>query len=419
MPRLPRIYIENSLYYITSRGNQAESIFRDKEDYMMYLELLKKYKEQHSFRLFAFTLMPQQLNLLLEVEEGSTISAIMHDVTSNYTKYFNNRYQRQGHLFQARFKSAIIEKGPYLLSTISYMHLLPMQFGLSKNPESYAYTSLAYYLDKPAAETANSFSLINLLDLKEETQEVAAALSRIAPDKKGYADFFANLPQAEMQELAHRLRRGGVVGSTQFLEKVEEILNNRAATQEQEAEQLGEAEKKAPSLKPLVSLVSVALLFGVAAGILYIQKTNIFKKEKIAQPLAPAQKDIIKVGVPQDKEGLILTDLNGTEWSILLKSESGNTPAQNYYDKLEFNNGQVSSKIMSEKGFSPSNYMLKVKDDGTFSWETMQRNSSGEISFWRGETDTSGKMNGVFSRKSQGSEAQDFSFSSIQYIYRR
>ena len=103
MPMLPRIYIEGSLYYVTSMGNHGENIFRDKEDYMTYLELLKKYKEQDGYKLFSFVLMPQQLNLLIEATEQATISTIMHDIASSYTKYFNNRYQRKGHLFQERF----------------------------------------------------------------------------------------------------------------------------------------------------------------------------------------------------------------------------------------------------------------------------------------------------------------------------
>ena len=54
MPRLPRIYLEKALYYVTSRGDYSQDIFKDREDYKMFLELLKKYKGQYGFKLFAF-----------------------------------------------------------------------------------------------------------------------------------------------------------------------------------------------------------------------------------------------------------------------------------------------------------------------------------------------------------------------------
>ena len=64
----------------------------------MYLDLIKKYKDQYGFKIFSYILMPNQLSLLLELKEETTISVIMHDLTSSYTKYYNSRYNRKGHL---------------------------------------------------------------------------------------------------------------------------------------------------------------------------------------------------------------------------------------------------------------------------------------------------------------------------------
>lgn len=419
MPRLPRIYIEDSLYYITSRGSQAEGIFRDKEDYMIYLELLKKYKEQHGFKLFSFALMPQQLNMLLEVKEGmpqgGTISDIMHDITSSYTKYYNNRYQRQGHLFQARFKSAIVEKGPYLLSTISCLHLLPVQLGLSNDPSSYPYSSYSLYLDNPSLPAQTVASLKNIINLKEEINEVNALVNRIAKQNSA-AEFFNSLPKQETDELSRRLQRARIVGSQRFLDKVEEILDNRSASQEQEVE-AGEGERKF-RFKPLVSVVSIALLFGATAAVVYIQKNTLVKKEKAVTKSAQQQVTSTPLSAAVTTRPLI-TELDGSEWSIQVKSASENAQPETFYDKLQFRDGQVTSKVMSEKGFGSSNYTLKTREDGTFSWETMQRDASGEISFWQGETDLQGRMSGTFSRKSKEGQEQVFSFASVEYIYRR
>jgi REP element-mobilizing transposase RayT len=387
-------------------GNHGENIFREKEDYMIYLELLKKYKEQDGFKLFSFVMMPQQLNLLIEATEKATISTIMHDIASSYTKYFNNRYQRKGHLFQERFKSVIVEKEPYLLSMVSYMHMAPVSKGLAQDPSLYPYSSHFIYLDSQVGNTEAGM-LKDRLNLNEEAKEVTEAIAKFWPDKKSFSEFFASLPQKELKELGDRLHRSSILGSGQFLEKVRAQMNSRT---EQPQEEAAPIEEKKSNLVPVLSVSAVVLLVG-AVTLLYIYNTNILRKEKTA-----VSRNKISLPAQTPENALLLTELDGTEWTIQVRSASG---GQTYYDKLEFKQGEVSSKTMSEKGFNPSRYNLKIREDGTFTWETMQRSGSGEISFWRGETDTAGKMSGGFSRQPQGEQAQDFSYSSLQYIYRR
>ena len=148
MPRLPRIYIKETLYYITCRGIHNQNIFKDQEDYRMFLELLKKYQQQYGIRLFSFVLLPDHLHLLLEVTgEDNDISGFMHSLNNTYTKYFNGRYERKGHLFQGRFKAALVEKEPNLTTLTAYMHLNPKRLHLANDPKDYPYSSCGYYLN--------------------------------------------------------------------------------------------------------------------------------------------------------------------------------------------------------------------------------------------------------------------------------
>jgi len=103
MPRLPRIQIEGAIYYVTSKGLAGQNVFKEEPDYEMYLNLIKKYKGQYKFRLFSYCLAPDQLHLLIETREDATLSEIMHDLNSMYTKYFNSRYGRSGPLFESHW----------------------------------------------------------------------------------------------------------------------------------------------------------------------------------------------------------------------------------------------------------------------------------------------------------------------------
>src|SRR3989338_5797134 len=146
MPRLPRINLEGAIYYVTSKSAQNEALFKDGADYKMYLELLTKYKTEHKFKLFSYCLLPERLELLIETSDDATISEVMHDLNSLYTKYFNGRYLRKGHLFEARFKSVLVEKADYLLKMTRHIHQLPGDVF-----KDYPYTSYHLYIDAPSS----------------------------------------------------------------------------------------------------------------------------------------------------------------------------------------------------------------------------------------------------------------------------
>ena len=93
MPRPPRVYIDEALYYVTNQGIPGQNIFNDKEDYLMYAEILNKYKAQHHFKLFAFSLLPSGIHLLLETNPQATLSDIMHNITSSYIKFYNRKFE--------------------------------------------------------------------------------------------------------------------------------------------------------------------------------------------------------------------------------------------------------------------------------------------------------------------------------------
>lgn len=207
MAKIPRTHIEGAVYYVTSRGDNEEVIFKDNEDYQRYLELLKKYKEQYGFKLFAFVLMPNHLHLLIELKEGLTISDIMHDLNSNYTKYFNGKYERKGHLFQERYKLVLLEKESYLLPVSSYIYLNPLKLGLINEISEYPYSSYLYYIGKGKE-----------LDLAEEIKVIRQKLGM-----RSYEELLRGVSKEEMEALGKDLAKEQIMGSGEFRKKVEEL----------------------------------------------------------------------------------------------------------------------------------------------------------------------------------------------------
>lgn len=164
-----KVYIENGYYHIYNRGVDKRTIFEDKEDYVVFLHFLKRYLTEQipspdkisptwridlfdKVKLLAYCLMPNHFHLLLKQTEKKAITDFMRALANSYVRYFNEKYERQGTLFQGIFKGVLIENDNYLLHLTRYIHLNPLEVqppngcNLFKNLSEYSYSSYGEYL---------------------------------------------------------------------------------------------------------------------------------------------------------------------------------------------------------------------------------------------------------------------------------
>lgn len=71
--------------------------------------------------ILAFSLMPNHLHLILRQTKENGIVNFMKKVNGGYAKYFNEKYNRKGHLFN-KFKAVHIEDDDQLKNTFVYVH---------------------------------------------------------------------------------------------------------------------------------------------------------------------------------------------------------------------------------------------------------------------------------------------------------
>jgi len=154
-------YGEGEFYHVYNRGVNKQVIFNDKEDYAVFMNLLKRYLddqvsidnrgnvyENYSDRveLLAFCLMPNHFHMLLHLKEGTDgITELMRKVSGSYTTYYNKRHNRVGHLFQGVFKASRISDDSYLSHISRYIHLNP------KNHLSWSYSSYPLFIGSATA----------------------------------------------------------------------------------------------------------------------------------------------------------------------------------------------------------------------------------------------------------------------------
>lgn len=154
-----KIDLHDSYYHVYARGHGRQSIFRDDEDFEMFLGLFERHLSvepkanttgrvyphlRGDVSLLCYCLMSNHFHLLLYQKTEGSMSRLMRGVMTSYSMYFNKKYQQSGALFESRYKASRISSDPYLLHISRYIHLNP------KDWMAYPYSSIhAYYLSPP------------------------------------------------------------------------------------------------------------------------------------------------------------------------------------------------------------------------------------------------------------------------------
>ena len=110
------------------------------------MEILKECKERSGFELYAFCLMTNHVHMLLR-EIGEPLEVIFKRIGNRYVYWYNEKYQRVGHLFQDRFRSEAVEDESYFLTVLRYIIQNPMKAGMEKAPGTYRWTSFQAYAE--------------------------------------------------------------------------------------------------------------------------------------------------------------------------------------------------------------------------------------------------------------------------------
>ena len=146
MPRGARVLSKSGYYHVVNRGVGRQILFEDEEDYLRFLDTMRRYLKEEPFELIAYCLMENHFHLLLHT--GDKLERIMKRLSCSYAYYFNEKYEREGHLFQDRFRSEPITDDSYLLAAVRYIHNNPVKAGICSR-EEYPWSSWHEYTDRP------------------------------------------------------------------------------------------------------------------------------------------------------------------------------------------------------------------------------------------------------------------------------
>ena len=122
------------------------NIFRHRDDYEYFEELMCFHMKSYGITLHNYCLMSNHYHLLIETSTDN-LSKFMRQLNMNYAIYFNKKYKRVGHLWQGRFKSWFVTNEAYFYTLMRYIEQNPLKANIVQELEAYPYSSYNYFLD--------------------------------------------------------------------------------------------------------------------------------------------------------------------------------------------------------------------------------------------------------------------------------
>ncbi len=140
MPRAPRIQFPGATYHVTTRGVRKAPIFTDTRDRLRFGQLLTGVVDRFDWRCHAYCWMTNHFHLLVETPNGD-ISSGMQRLNGMYAQWFNWRHGFEGHLFDRRFGSVLVEDESHLLELTRYIVLNPVRAAACEHPGEWRWSS--------------------------------------------------------------------------------------------------------------------------------------------------------------------------------------------------------------------------------------------------------------------------------------
>lgn len=159
-------FVNEYFYHIYNRGSEKRQIFGSRRDYQRFIKTINyyqflgpkpKFSHYSEFQTFkpdptkkivdinCFCLMPNHFHFLLKQLVDGGITEFVSKVSNSYTKYYNTKYNRVGPLLQGEFKSVLVESGEQLIHLSRYIHLNPRVSLVTKDLDSYDWSSYREY----------------------------------------------------------------------------------------------------------------------------------------------------------------------------------------------------------------------------------------------------------------------------------
>lgn len=154
-----RNFVAGNVYHVLNRGVDKRKIFLDDKDRFRFIHDLFEFNNKELLsnsgyffsrrqtnsidiarryigserkprellvEILAFSLMPNHYHMLLKPKFDDALPYFMKRLNMGYAKYFNEKYDRAGTLFQGRYKAVPVTEDSHFIHLPYYIHFNPL-----------------------------------------------------------------------------------------------------------------------------------------------------------------------------------------------------------------------------------------------------------------------------------------------------
>ena len=207
MPRMSRLVVPGYPHHVTQRGGRRQTTFFCTEDYRVYRQLLANAREGAGISVWAYCLMPNHVHLIVVPSHGDSLAAFFREAHRRYTRRVNLREGWQGHLWQERFHSSVMDEA-HLLAAVRYTELNPVRAGLCEHAADWAWSSVH------AHQAGSDDTLVTVRPMLDRIHDWQRYLqTEIFP--------------AELEAIRRNAKTGRPLGGDDFVRQLENLTGRR------------------------------------------------------------------------------------------------------------------------------------------------------------------------------------------------
>lgn len=225
------LFVNRGIYHVYNRGVDKRQIFLDDADRVRFLNGLILFNdhgrrkdfsiksianvrpsENPCVEVIAYCLMPNHYHFMLKQIVDGGVAEFMHRLGTGYTKYFNERYERSGGLFEGPYKARRVETTGYVQHLSRYIHLNPLELDAIWNTgqrtwaeaiaalKAYRWSSFRHFADLEKSKFLKKDNVMRLFKDAEEYLQFLRGF--VASDRSAKDELVADIERDQLPTLS-------------------------------------------------------------------------------------------------------------------------------------------------------------------------------------------------------------------------
>jgi len=153
MPRPARVALGGYVYHVLNRANGRLRLFRTPRDFLAFHDALEAAIARHPTRLLAWCVMGNHWHFVAWPRADGELSRFFGYLALTHATRWQVAHGAvgTGHVYQARFKSFMVQQDEHLAWVLRYVERNPLRAGLVRRAQDWPWGSLHARLTDPAA----------------------------------------------------------------------------------------------------------------------------------------------------------------------------------------------------------------------------------------------------------------------------